>query len=424
MLHAAMAISPEFIRSIPKTDLHLHLDGSLRLPTLIELAQKENVEIPSYTEEGLKKRVFKEKYRNLEEYLRGFVFTCAVLRNPENIERVSFELAEDNLAEGVRYIEVRLAPQLLVQEGMSAADVLGAMAKGLQTAQKRHNSSSKVKEGLDLPFQFGIIVCAMRAFNTHMGPYFKNLLGVLSHAPAKEVVSTASLELVREAIRLRDELGLPVVGFDLAGEEAGYPAADHVEAFQHAHQHFLGKTVHAGEAYGPESIFQAIGDCHADRIGHGTFLFAQDKVQDPAISDPKKFVQSLAEYVASRRVTVEVCLTSNLQTTPEISRPKAHPLAKMFEHNLSVSICTDNRLVSNTSVSQELELVIENFSVSERQLRNLIIAGFKGSFFPGSYNEKRTYVRQAIDQYDRLRSEFGLLKSARKATSDKTVEAH
>jgi adenosine deaminase len=242
----------------------------------------------------------------------------------------------------------------------------------------------------------------MRAFNSRMGHYFRELLSVMPGAPRREVYVAASLELVREAIDLRDRCGLPIVGFDLAGEEAGYPACDHVKAYQQAQDNFLKKTVHAGEAYGPESIFQAITCCHTNRLGHGTFLFAQDMLQDKSIVNPSRFVDQLVEYIASERIPVEVCPTSNLQTSPQILLMQDHPLRHMLKHNLSICICTDNRLVSNTSVTGELEKVAENMSVTRRDFRNLIIAGFKGSFFAGSYNEKRQFVRKAIRRYDLL----------------------
>jgi adenosine deaminase len=399
-------ITPEFIRRIPKTDLHLHLDGSLRLKTLIELARQERVQLPSCSVTGLRETVFKRRYADLQEYLRGFRYTCSVMRTAENIERVACELAEDNLAEGVRYIEVRLAPQLHVHSGLTAEAVIRAVADGMGAVQRRHNASAAVAAGDDLPFHFGIIVCAMRAFAPQMGAYFEHLLAVMSRAPRQEAFAVASLELVREAVALRDELGLPIVGFDLAGEEAGYPAAVHVQAYQYAHRHFLKKTVHAGEAYGPESIFQAITDCHANRIGHGTFLFAHEMIKDKTIKDRAKYVNDLADYIASQRITMEVCLSSNLQTWPEIKRMNQHPFPRMLQQNLSVSICSDNRLVSDTTVSRELELAARHFCVRRHQFRNLILAGFKGSFFGQSYSRKRAYVRQAIELYERLEREL------------------
>jgi adenosine deaminase len=395
-------ITSEFIKKIPKTDLHLHLDGSLRLGTLIELAKKDGVKLPSYDEAGLKELVFKPAYKDLGEYLKGFGYTCAVMRTAENIERISKELVEDNIAEGVRYIEVRFAPQLNTTVDLSMTDVVRAVSKGLASGAKAHNASAAVKEGKDIPFHFGIIICAMRRFSKGMSPYFADFLRVLEHAPKKEIYAAASLELARTGVILVEEEGLPIVGFDLAGEEAGFPSLDHWEAYQYAHKHFIRKTVHAGEAYGPESIFQAITECHANRIGHGTFLFAADRIKDPAIKDHQRYVDNLINYIASQRIGVEVCVTSNLQTIPEIKSVDEHPVHKMIETGLSVTICTDNRLVSNTSVSRELELVATSAKLTRKQVRNLIVAGFKGSFFPGSYNQKRAFVREVIAHYEHL----------------------
>ncbi len=398
-------IPPEFIRRIPKTDLHVHLDGSLRLSTLIELAQADNVELPSYDEEGLKRLVFKDHYASLPEYLKGFAYTVSVMQNPENIERIAYELAQDNRDEGVRYLEVRFAPQLHNHSNFPIADVVRAVAAGMDRAKQEHNQRPGIPSGDDIPFEYGIICCALRSFNEHMSSYYSGIINLMSYAPRKEVFSAASLEIARAAVVLAQEEGLPVVGFDLAGEEAGYPADDHKDAFMYAHKHFLRKTVHAGEAYGPESIFQAITDCHANRIGHGTFLFAEDMIKNPVIKDPGKYIHYLAEYIASQRINIEVNLTSNLQTTPSIKSVADHPIKQMLAHNLSVSICTDNRLVSNTSVSKEFELLVDQLPLTRQQFRNLVTAGFKGSFYPGSYTEKRRFVRQALDRYDKLERE-------------------
>ncbi|HOO21829.1 MAG TPA: adenosine deaminase family protein [Kiritimatiellia bacterium] len=407
----AVTITREFLEQIPKTDLHLHLDGSLRVPTLIELAKAAKVPLPSETEEGLNELVFKEKYQDLPDYLRGFGLTCAVLQTAENLERVAYELAQDSIAENVRYIEVRYAPQQHIHPGLTMDEVVESVNRGLARAQQEHNNSPAVKQGGDIPFHYGIITCAMRFFNRHMSAYYAQLFDVMPHAPAKEVMAVASLEMARSAAALNHEKGIPVVGFDIAGAEAGFPAIDHRDAYQYAHVHFIKKTVHAGEAYGPESIFQAITECHADRIGHGTFLFASDKVKDPTVKDPAYYVRCLVDYIASRRITLEVCPTSNLQTIPSISSVAEHPLKKMLETGLSVSICTDNRLVSRTSVTRELELVCSSLPVSPAKLRNLILAGFKGSFFHGPYNEKRALVRQVSQRYDALvQQHFGEAK--------------
>lgn len=403
---ARRPITEEFVRRIPKTDLHVHLDGSLRISTLIELAKAGKIKLPSYTESGLREKVFKDFYKDLPDYLAGFAYTCAVMQNAENIERIAYELAQDNLAEGVRYLEARFAPQLHAREEFPMDEVVKAAVRGFERAQKEHNRSKAVKEGNDLPFHFGIIVCALRFFNEHMSPYYRAITHLMPYAPRKKIFAAASLELARAAAVFKHELGLPVVAFDLAGAEAGYPADDHKEAFQYAHSHFLRKTVHAGEAYGPESIFQAITECYANRIGHGTWLFADDMVRDPAIEDPKAYVHHLADYIASQRICIEVCLTSNLQTLPHMKSIAKHPLRKMLDHSLSVSICTDNRLVSNTTVTREIMLAVEHLDLTPRELRNIIVAGFKGSFFPGDYTAKRAYVRQVIDRFESLEREL------------------
>lgn len=394
-----------FLEAIPKSDLHLHLDGSLRLPTLIELARERGVRLPSETAEGLLELVFKESYRDLPDYLHGFSYTCAVLTDEEALERAAYELAEDCLAEGVRYIEVRFAPQLHVREGLDVGRVLAAVDRGLDAVRRRHEASEAVTSGGEPPFRYGIIACAMRMFSGGFSPYYRDLLNVLHQWPAKEVYGVASLSLARAVVEARDRLALPVVGFDLAGAEAGHPASDHSEAFSFAHRRFLKKTVHAGEAYGPESIFQAITRLNAERIGHGTHLYAADMVE---AADPERYVRDLAEFIAHRRVTLEVCITSNLQTLPFLRRVEDHPFGRMVRDKLSVTLCTDNRLVSRTSVTQELTVACDAFRLRPRELRSVVIYGFKRSFFPGTYREKRRYVRQVIDCFDRVAAEHGI----------------
>lgn len=405
-------ITREFIERIPKTDLHLHLDGSLRLSTLIELAKQEKIELPSYTEEGLKELVFKEKYKDLPDYLQGFGLTCSVLKNAENLERVAYELAMDNIAENVIYIEARFAPQQHFVNGkFSVQDSVRAVNKGMKRAQDERNNSEAVKSGKELPFHYGIINCAMRFCNRFFSDYYANLFDSLEATPARRVVGIASQELARITVKLAHEEGLPVVGFDLAGAEAGWPAIDHKKAYDIAHYNFIKKTVHAGEAFGAESIFQAITECHADRIGHGTHLFNVDKITDERIlngehGDPESYIKRLVDYIACRRITLEVCPTSNLQTLPEIKSIAEHPLKKMLENKLSVSICTDNRLVSRTTPTDELQRVVENIDVDNKTFKNIITAGFKGSFYPGTYLEKRALVRQVMNRYEAIEKEF------------------
>ncbi|MDE2510928.1 MAG: adenosine deaminase family protein, partial [Elusimicrobia bacterium] len=404
--------TPDFIRALPKSDLHLHLDGSLRLKTLIELSREAKLKLPSYSEAGMRRLVFKETYKDLPEYLHGFMYTCAVLTDLENLTRVAQELVEDNAAEGVRYIEVRFAPQLHVTADVGVREVVRAVAAGLAAGAKAHNNTKAVKSGADLPFHYGMILCAMRRFKKGMSPYYADMLRLMEHSPKDEVYGAASLELARAGVELAQE-GLPVVGFDLAGEEAGFPPADHWAAYQYAHNHFIRKTVHAGEAYGPESIWQAITQCHANRVGHGTFLFAHELIQDPKIEDRKKYVEDLANYMASQRIGVEVCVTSNMQTIPSIKSIAQHPIRKMLDYGLSVSLCTDNRLMSNTTVSREMELVCEGAKVTRDELKRLVVAGFKGAFFHGSFAEKRRFVNAVSERYDALEAALPKAKPGR-----------
>lgn len=401
-------LSYEFISAIPKTDLHVHLDGSMRLKTLIELAKAQKVELPSQTEEGLKELVFKAKYQNLPEYLHGFKYTVACLQTPEALERAAYELALDNFAEGVCYIEPRFAPQLHSRPDFPIEQVLASVDKGLSRAQKELNARPEVVKGEKVPFEYGIIGCAMRMFTAGFSSYFKSLFELHPLIPQPEIFSLASLDLARGLIKARNELGIPVVAFDLAGAEKGYPAEDHRAAYELAHKNFLKKTVHAGEAYGPPSIFQAITDCHADRIGHGTNLFDHNLVDLADEAERKKYVDGLVKYIADQRITIELCLTSNMQTIPQFANLKDHPLKRMLHERLSVTFCTDNRLVSHTTVTDEIAKAVDAFQISPHRLRHAIIYGFKRSFFAKCYPEKRAYVRKVIDAYEAVEKRFGV----------------
>jgi len=395
-------ITTAFLAELPKTDLHVHLDGSLRLSTLIELAREHRVELPSYTEGGLRETVYKDRYSSLGEYLKGFKYTVGAMHDAEALERVAAELAEDNQAEGVRYLEVRFAPQLHVRPGLDAVQVIAAVDRGLRRARDAYNRRPEIIVGREPPFEYGVICCAMRMFTGGYSPYYDTLLAAHPYTRPKELFAMASTDLARAAVVARDAHGYQVVGFDLAGEEAGYPASAHKEAYDYAHRHFLKRTVHAGEAYGPESIFQAITDLHADRIGHGTYLLEPDQIRDPDIEDRDYYVERLGNYIADRRITLEVCLTSNLQTNPLLQRLEDHTFSKLREQRLSTTLCTDNRLMSNTTVTNELRLAIQHLGLDRYDLKSIIIYGFKRSFFPGSYLRKRQYVRQVIDHYEAI----------------------
>lgn len=398
-------ISKEFLKKIPKTDLHLHLDGSIRLSTLIELAKESCVELPSYTEEGLQSTVFKSNYSDLEQYLAGFVYTCSVMRNSEQLERIAYELALDNQSEGVRYIEVRFAPQLHSSEELNVIDVFKAVNRGLSKAKEEFNSKREIQQGTEPHFDYGIISCAMRYFNKNFSSFHRKFLQLHKYTAVNRIFGLASLEAVGAAVEARD-IGLPVVGVDLAGPEKGFPPAHHREAYYLAHRNFLKKTVHAGEAYGPESIFQAITELNADRIGHGTSLFNIEAIQEPGLKDPGVYIENLAQFIADRRITIEVCLTSNLQTNPHLKDLKNHPMIKMLDHKLSITLCTDNRTVSNTTVTDEYFKAVKAFDLDLKDLKNLVVYGFKRSFFPGKYREKRAYVRNCMKYFEKIEEEY------------------
>ncbi len=403
-------ITDEFIKAMPKSDLHLHLDGSLRLSTLIELAKKDKIELPSYSEEGLKELVFKDKYGNLGEYLHGFMYTCSILHKAENLERVAYELAIDNQNEGVRYIEIRYAPQLHVDnKDMTMKVVLESVNNGLKRAATEFNSRKEVISKEEPPFKYGIVTCAMRMFGQNFSPYYGNLFSVHRYSEPMEVIKMGALELAKAVIKIRDEQGIPIVGFDLAGQEAGYPASDFRAAYDYVHKNFMHKTVHAGEAYGAESIFEAITSLHADRIGHGYYMFDEEKISDPKILDKKNYIKKLSSYIADQRISVEVCLTSNMQTNPEIGNIKNHSLKTMLENKMSIVLCTDNRLISNTTVSKEIKLATDNFDINPKVLKDITLYGFKRSFFPGDYPERREYVRDIMSYYDKIAQRYNVI---------------
>ncbi len=397
-----MKITRELIRRLPKTDLHVHLGGSVRLETLIDLAVADGIELPSYTVQGLKETVFKETYRDLEEYLKCFVYPGAVMQKADNLARIAYELAIDNQNEGVRYLEARFAPQRYAGGEMDIHQVLDAVNEGLSRAKKEFNSRESIAAGSEPPFDYGIIACAMRYFTHDSSCYYRNLYSVHSHSTPDRIVGLASFELAGAVVKARRERGVPVVAIDIAGREKGYPPIHHSEAYALAQRNYINKTVHAGEAYGPESIFQAVTELGADRIGHATSLFSAELISDPSVIDKQRYVDDLAGFIADRRVTIEVCLSSNMQTAPELHRIEDHPFRKMMEKRLSCTICTDNRTVSHTTVTDEIYKAVKAFNLSSAQLKNLVAYGFKRSFYPHTYEQKRSYVKQCMDYFEKI----------------------
>jgi adenosine deaminase len=409
-----MKYSEAFIREMPKSDLHLHLDGSLRIPTLIEMAKRNNIKMPSYTVEGLKELVFKKSYANLGEYLHGFQYTCAAMRDLENIEQSAYELAIDNQNENVFYIEPRFAPQLMmdVDAGLTMETVMVAANKGFEKAKKEFNNSKAVLEGEKPSFNYGIISCAMRKFGPKgYSPYYSSFFKIMEFSKEMEVIGEAALQMAKAVIKLRDEKDIPIVSIDLAGQEDGYPPGKFKDIYDYVHKNFMHKTVHAGEAYGAESIFQAITECYADRIGHGYYLFDENKISDPAITNKKKYISDLISFVADKRTTIEVCLTSNLQTNPEITSIIEHNFKHMLANRMSVTICTDNRLVSDTTVTKEFQLAVDNFDIPVKHLKDIVAYGFKKSFYHGQYIEKRHWAKNMMLHFDKIARKHGYLEN-------------
>ena len=335
------------ILMLPKTDLHVHLDGSMRIETMIDIAKKKGIALPSMDPDELRKLVqVPDDCQSLEEYLRAFDITCSVLQDFESLRRAAFELAEDAAEENVKYMEARFCPLLHTNEGLSMPQIVKAVLIGLADAERQYDITT------------GVIICGIR----HMSP--------------ENSVALADLTI--------DFKNRGVVAFDLAGAEYDNPAKYHTDAFYKILNKNINCTIHAGEAFGPKSISQALHYCGAHRIGHGTRL-----IED----------RDLMNYMNDHRIPLEICLISNLQTKA-IDKLENHPLRKYYDLGLRVTINTDNRLVSNTTVTDELLLAAETFDLDLTDLANIIINGFKSAFLP--HNKKTRLLRSVMAELDEI----------------------
>lgn len=371
----------EFAKRLPKADLHVHLDGSLREETLREMAQEKGITIPENT--------FKETYNDLGEYLQGFGYTTAVLRDKENLERAAYELAIDSQKENILYIEPRFAPQLLMDENLSMEGVIEAVDKGLYRAKKEFNETRSEDEPT---FEYGMIICAMRNFEKNFSPYYETLFEENSDKSKTEILQKGALEAAKGAVELK-ESGYPIVALDLAGQESGYSAKLFEEAFTYAKDNLMHTTVHAGEADNATSIYNAVTKLQADRIGHGFALFDESTLTDMDETKRHTYLTELADYMANQKTAIEVCLTSNQQTMPHIKEDlEAHTVKEMVEYGLPVVLCSDNTLVSKTDVQKEFEHYIDTFDPSQEELAQLALNGLEKSFFARTYPEKQKYI--------------------------------
>ena len=354
-----MKLDRTLLKALPKVLLHEHLDGVLRPKTVIELAESVKYpELPAHTPETLGQWFQQGANRgSLTKYLEGFAHTIAVMQTQEALERVAYEQAEDLSKDGVVYFETRFAPVFHTSLGLTHQQVVSAVLRGLARGRQ------------DFGVHSGLIICAMRNMSV-------------------------SLEMAELAVDFRER---GVVGFDLAGEEGGYPPKKHVDAFHYIQRENFNITVHAGEGFGKESIWQAIQYCGAHRIGHGTRL-----IDDIAVSDGKAVkLGDLAQYVLDKRIPLEICLLSNVHTgaTPSLEQ---HPFKILYQEKFRVTLNTDNRLMSNTNMTREFEAASETFGLTVDDFEKISINAMKSAFLP--YGKRCDFIYKTLKPgYARIR---------------------
>jgi adenosine deaminase len=354
-----MTLSRELLKKLPKVLLHEHLDGVLRPQTVIELARDAKYsDLPTGDPSALGEWFHQGANQgSLAKYLEGFAHTIAVMQTEEALERVAYEEAADLSGDGVVYFETRFAPLFHTRKGLTHQQVVSAVLKGLERGRREFGVRS------------GLIICAMRNMNV-------------------------SLEMAELAVDFRER---GVVGFDLAGEEGGYPPKKHVDAFHYIQRENFNITVHAGEGYGKESIWQAIQYCGAHRIGHGTRL-----IDDIAVVDGRAVkLGDLAQYVLDKRIPLEICLLSNVHTgaTPSLAE---HPFKILYQEKFRVTLNTDNRLMSNTSMTREFEAAAGTFGLSLDDFEKITINAMKSAFLP--YDQRCAFIYSVLKPgYARIR---------------------
>jgi adenosine deaminase len=342
----------EEIRLAPKVLLHDHLDGGLRPATIIELADAVGHPLPS-TDAGGLGRWFAQAADSgsLERYLETFAHTVAVTQTAEALHRVAAECALDLAADGVVYAEVRFAPEQHLERDLTLPEVVEAVLAGFA-------EGSREAAVAGTPIRVGTLLTAMR------------------HA-------ARSMEIAELAVRYRDK---GVVGFDIAGAEAGYPPTRHLDAFEYLQRENFHFTIHAGEAFGLPSIWQAIQWCGADRLGHGVRI-----IDDIDASSGR--LGRLAAYVRDKRIPLELCPSSNVQTgaVPSISE---HPIGLLRDLRFRVTVNTDNRLMSRTSMTREMTLLVDAFGYGWAELQWFTVNAMKSAFIP--FDERLALINEVI----------------------------
>lgn len=327
-------VHSELLRLLPKAELHCHLDGSVRPETLLDLGREYHKAMPRDDAESLRDYMRVDDARSLEDYLARFDVTLSVMQTADALERIAFELSVDAGLDGVRYIEVRYSPVLNTKGGLSLGEAVEAPLRGLERAAREGGTMARV------------IICGLR----HLDP-------------------ETSMELARLAVAYKQR---GVVAFDLAGGELGNPASRHAAAFAYAREHDLPCTCHAGEGADASSVREAIHVCGAHRIGHATRLHEDE---------------SLTQYVNDRRIALEICLTSNVQTHA-VESYEDHPLRKYFDRGMNVVLNTDNRLMSGTTLTDEYLIAAQRLGFTLDELAQIALNGFSSSFLHFADREK------------------------------------
>ena len=346
-------------------ELHDHLDGGLRIETIIELSKREGLPLPSFDPTELREWFVRGcRQKSLALYLETFQYTIQVMQTRENLERVAFEAIEDLAKENVVYAEIRFAPDLHTKKGLNLEEVVTAVLSGLD--------KGKAKTGL----QYGLILCAMR-----------------NEDPAR------TLEIAELAVAFSDR---GVVAFDIAGDECGHPPKKHLEAFQYIRNKNFNITIHAGEAFGLESIWQAIQICGAHRIGHGTRLTEDMVIEGMRIVK----MGSLAHFIQDRRIPLEMCLTSNVGTGAARDY-QSHPFQVFYRNNFRVFLCSDNRLMSNTDLTKEMTIACREYGFGLRDLEKITLNAMKSAFI--HHDRKLKIIYDVIKkQYSEIRNGYGI----------------